>query len=213
MTRIVVADHHIIVREGLTRLLSERSGFEVVGQAGDGEEAIDAVIRNKPDVVIMDVDMPRVSGIDATRRIMTHGFNTRIIMLSSHDERKFVEQALRAGAAGYLVKTCCVDELAAAVTSVQTGACYLSPEVTKQVVDAIAHPAATGRSAVAMLTGREREVIQLIAEGMSSKEIAIMLGVSLKTIDSHRSNLMEKINIHKASGLVRWAIRMGLVEA
>ena len=129
------------------------------------------------------------------------------------DGRNHVEQALRAGAAGYLVKTCSFDELLSAIGAVQTGASYLSPAVTRQVVDAIARPGDSVPSGAAMLTDREREVLQLIAEGLSSKEIAPVLGVSLKTVDSHRSNLMDKLDIHKVSGLVRYAIRMGLVEA
>jgi len=213
MTNIVVVDDHQIVREGLVKLLEEREEFHVVGQAGDGEEAVEIVLEKQPDVVLMDVRMPRLSGVDATRRILKRGSEAKVVILSTHDGRNHVEQALRAGAAGYLVKTCSFDELLSAIGAVQTGASYLSPAVTRQVVDAIARPGDSVPSGAAMLTDREREVLQLIAEGLSSKEIAPVLGVSLKTVDSHRSNLMDKLDIHKVSGLVRYAIRMGLVEA
>jgi DNA-binding NarL/FixJ family response regulator len=213
MTNIVVVDDHQIVREGLVKLLEEHEEFHVVGQAGDGEEAVEIVLEKQPDVVLMDVRMPRLSGVDATRRILKRGSEAKVVILSTHDGRNHVEQALRAGAAGYLVKTCSFDELVSAIRAVQTGASYLSPAVTRQVVDAIARPGDSVPSGTAMLTDREREVLQLIAEGLSSKEIAPVLGVSLKTVDSHRSNLMDKLDIHKVSGLVRYAIRMGLVEA
>ena len=213
MTTIVVADDHQIVREGLVKLLEGHAGFQVVGEAGDGEEVVEVVLEKQPDVVIMDVRMPRLSGIDAMRRILKRGSEAKIVVLSNHDGRNHVEQALRAGAAGYLVKTCSFDELVSAIAAVQTGASYLSPAVTRQVVDAIARPGEATPSGTAMLTDREREVLQLIAEGLSSKEIGPVLGVSLKTVDSHRSNLMDKLDIHKVSGLVRYAIRMGLVEA
>jgi len=213
MTSVIVVDDHQIVREGIVKLLEDRPEFQVVGQASDGEEAVDAVLEKKPDVVVMDIRLPRLSGIDATRRILKRGSNTKVLMLSAHDGRNYVEQALRAGASGYLVKNSSFEELVGAIAAVQTGASYLSPAVTRQVVDAIARPGETSPSGAAMLTDREREVLQLIAEGMSSKEIAPVLGVSLKTVDSHRSNLMDKLDIHKVSGLVRFAIRMGLVEA
>jgi DNA-binding NarL/FixJ family response regulator len=212
MTTIVVADDHKIVREGLVRLLEEREDFSVVGEAADGEEAVRMVLEKKPDVVIMDIWMPRLGGIDATRRIGKKGSNAKILVLSMHENRTYVEEVLRAGAAGYIVKNSAPEDLMEAIDAVCAGASYLSPAITQQVVDAIARPGDTSPTGISVLTGREREVLQLIAEGLSSKEIAQMLGVSLKTIDSHRSNLMEKLDIHKVSGLVRFAIRAGLVE-
>ncbi len=211
-TTIVVADDHRIVREGLRRLLESRPDFEVVGEASDGEEAVQLVLDKKPDVALMDIWMPRLSGIDATRRIGRRGLGTKVLVLSMHDGRSYVEEVLRAGAAGYLVKTSSPGDLFSAIDAVRQGNSYLSPAITQQVVDAIARPGDPGPSSLAALTDREREVLQLIAEGLSSKEIAAMLGVTLKTIDSHRSNLMEKLDIHKVSGLVRFAIRAGLVE-
>ena len=212
-TTIVVADDHKIVREGLVKLLESRDDFEVIGEASDGEEAVQMVMEKQPDVVLMDIWMPRLSGIDATRRIGKRGSSAKILVLSMHESRTYVEEVLRAGAAGYIVKNSASTDLLHAIDAVRSGASYLSPAITQQVVDAIARPGDSSPSGVSMLTDREREVLQLIAEGLSSKEIANMLGVSLKTVDSHRSNLMEKLDIHKVSGLVRFAIRSGLVEA
>ena len=211
-TTIVVADDHRIVREGIRKLLETREDFQVVGEASDGEEAVQMVLEKKPDVALMDIWMPRLSGIDATRRIGKQGLATKVLVLSMHESRTYVEEVLRAGAAGYIVKNAASQDLLNAIDAVCSGASYLSPTITQQVVDAIARPGDAVPSGVAALTDREREVLQLIAEGLSSKEIAGMLGVSLKTVDSHRSNLMEKLDIHKVSGLVRFAIRAGLVE-
>lgn len=212
MTTIVVADDHKIVREGLVKLLEERDDFTVIGEAADGEEAVQMVLDRQPDVVIMDIWMPRLGGIDATRRIGKKGSSSKILVLSMHESRTYVEEVLRAGASGYVVKNSAPADLIQAIDAVCAGASYLSPAITQQVVDAIARPGDTSPTGVSILTDREREVLQLIAEGLSSKEIAVTLGVSLKTVDSHRSNLMEKLDIHKVSGLVRFAIRAGLVE-
>ncbi len=211
-TTIVLAEDHTLVREGLRKILECREDFEVVGEASDGEEALRMVAEKEPNVVLMDIWMPRLSGIEAMRRIEKQFSSTKVLALSQHDDRCHVEEALRSGAAGYLAKTSGSDELYAAIDAVRRGSSYLSPSVTQQVVQAIAHPGDSSPSSLSALTDREREVLQLIAEGMSSKEIASMLGVSLKTVDSHRSNLMEKLDIHKVSGLVRFAIRVGLVE-
>ncbi len=211
-TTIVLADDHILVRQGIRKLLETREDFRIVGEASDGEEAVKLVAEKKPDVALMDLWMPRLSGIDATRRIDKRGLGTKVLVLSMHESRAYVEEVLRAGAAGYIVKNAAADDLIEAIDAVRDGASYLSPAITQQVVDVIARPARASPSGLGVLTDREREVLQLIAEGLSSKEIAAMLGVSLKTIDSHRSNLMEKLDIHKVSGLVRFAIRTGLVE-
>jgi len=211
-TTIVVVDDHKLFREGIRRLLETRDDFRVVGEASDGQEAVALVTEKQPDVAIMDIWMPRLSGIDVTRRIGKRGLATRVLMLSMHEGRSYVEEVLRAGAAGYIVKNAAPEDLLSAVDAVRSGASYLSPAITQQVVEAIASPGDATPQGTAALTDREREVLQLIAEGLSSKEIAGLLGVSLKTVDSHRSNLMEKLDIHKVSGLVRFAIRVGLVE-
>jgi DNA-binding NarL/FixJ family response regulator len=211
-TTIVLADDHTVVRQGIRKLLETREDFRIVGEASDGEEAVKLVLEKKPDVALMDIWMPRLSGIDATRRIGKRGLQTKVLVLSMHESRDYVEEVLRAGAAGYIVKNAAADDLLDAIDAVCDGVSYLSPAITQQVVDAIARPDLSAPSGLGVLTDREREVLQLIAEGLSSKEIAAMLGVSLKTVDSHRSNLMEKLDIHKVSGLVRFAIRTGLVE-
>ena len=211
-TTIVVADDHRIVREGICKLLETRDDFEVVGEACDGEEAVQLVLEKQPDVALMDIWMPRLSGIDATRRIGRRGLDTKVLVLSANESRTHVEEVIRSGAAGYILKTAASSDLLAAIDAVRQGASYLSPAITQQVGDAVSRAGDAAPSGVEMLTDREREVLQLIAEGLSSKEIAVMLGVSLKTVDSHRSNLMEKLDIHRVSGLVRFAIRAGLLE-
>jgi len=209
-TTILVADDHQIVRQGLKRLLSKRGDFAIVAEASDGEQAVEIAGRQHPDVVLMDISMPRLSGIDATRRI-TAGGRSKVLALSMHDGQSYVEEALRAGASGYVHKNASAEDLFSAIDAVRTGESYLSPTVTQQVVDAIARPGERPSSAISALTQREREVLKLIADGLSSKEIAAQLGVSLKTIESHRANLMDKLDIHKVSGLVRFAVRAGLV--
>lgn len=210
-TTIVLADDHRIVREGIRRILKSRDDFEVVGEASNGEEAVELAAEKNPDVILMDVTMPRLSGVDATRRICKQQKDTHVLILSMHDDRSCVEEVLRAGASGYIVKDAAPSELISAIDAVKSGESYLSPAITHQVVNAIAQPGERPSSAASVLTEREREVLSLIAEGLSSKEIAQKLGVSLKTVESHRANLMEKLDIHKVSGLVRFAIRAGLV--
>jgi DNA-binding NarL/FixJ family response regulator len=212
-TRIVLADDHRIVREGLRMLLDNRNDIKVVGEACDGEEVLQVVGQEHPDVVVMDLSMPKLSGIDATRRITESGSRAKILVLSMHESPGYVEEVLRAGASGYLLKDSASEELVQAIDAIRAGDSYLSPAITQQVVDALAHPADRPTSAVSVLSERERQVLTLIAEGLSSKEIARDLGVSLKTIESHRANLMDKLEIHKVSGLVRFAIRVGLVTA
>ncbi len=210
-TTILLADDHRIVREGLRRILEAQEGFQVVAEATDGEEAVRLAEQTHPDVCVVDIWMPRLSGIDAIRRIHKMGNGTRCVALSMHESRSYVEEALRAGASGYVVKNAPGEQLVEAIHAVREGRSYLSPQVAQQVVDAIARPGDAGASSLAVLTGREREVLQLIAEGHSSKEIAQLFGVSLKTVESHRANLMDKLNLHKVSLLVRFAIRAGLV--
>ncbi len=212
-TRIVVADDHRIVREGLRRLLEGREDFSVVAEASNGEEAVRFTTDEAPDVVLMDLSMPKLSGIDATRQLAEQGSTAKVLVLSMHESPGYVEEVLRAGAAGYLLKDSASEELIQAIDAVRAGDSYLSPSITQQVVDALAHPADRPSSALSVLSERERQVLTLIAEGLSSKEIARELGVSLKTIESHRANLMDKLDIHKVSGLVRFAIRVGLVTA
>jgi DNA-binding NarL/FixJ family response regulator len=211
-TTIVVADDHQLVREGIRMLLETRSDFEVVGEASDGEEAVKIVLDRKPDIAVMDIWMPHLSGIDATREIEKCGLPTKVVMLSMHASRAYVEETLSAGAAGYIVKSAASKELLDAIDAVLAGGSFLSPAVTQEIISSASRSIESPPAGIGALTDREREVLQLVADGQSSKEIASSLGISLKTVDSHRSNLMEKLDIHKVAGLVRFAIRSGIVE-
>lgn len=209
--RVLVADDHRILREGIRRILEANADLSVVAEADTGEEAVRLAGELTPDVAVIDVTMPRLSGIEAIRRIRNVSPRTRCLALSMHETHVQVTQALQAGASGYVVKTAGADEFVEAVRATAEGKSYLSPSIAHCVVEAIAQPREGSASSVAQLSGREREVLQLIAEGLSSKEIAGVLGVSLKTVETHRSNLMGKLNIRKASKLVRVAIHEGLV--
>lgn len=211
-TRIVLADDHRIVRQGLRTLLESQGGFRVVGEAADGEEAVEAAAALAPDVVLMDICMPRLSGIEATRRIAKATHPPRVLVLSMLEARSYVEEAFRAGAMGYVVKSAPPSDLTAAIEAVRSGSSYLSPAVTHQVLDTIAPPEGAKAPQRATLTEREREVLQLIAEGYSSREIADRIQLSCKTVETHRANLMDKLAIHKVAGLVRFAMRAGLVS-
>lgn len=213
MVTIVVVDDHQMVREGLIKLLESRGDLSVIGEAADGEEAVEVVLDKRPDVVLMDINMPGISGIEVMRRLGKTGCESKILFLSMHENRRRVDEVLRAGASGYVVKNSASTDLYRAIDAVRAGTSYLSPTITQQLVDALARPTEAGSSGISTLTEREQQVLRLVAEGLSSREIAADLGLSLKTVDSHRSNLMEKLDIHKVSGLVRFAIRAGLVEA
>ena len=209
-TSILLADDHDIVRKGIRRIVEARADLRVVAEAENGEEAVQLAVEHRPEVAIVDLTMPRLSGMEAIRRIRQRT-PTRCIAFSMHDTQGHVTQALQAGAAAYVVKSSCGSELVSAIEAVRSGRSYLSPSVAHWAVEAIAQPNERPGSNLGALTGREREVLQLVAEGLSSKEIAISLGVSTKTVETHRSNLMNKLNIRKASKLVRVAIQEGLV--
>ena len=185
--RILLVDDKVELRQNIRRLLSFEDDIEIAGEASNGQEAIDACRQFRPALVLMDINMPKLSGIDATRQLEKAGCPSKILVLSMHESRAYVEEVLRAGAAGYVVKNSASKDVANAIDAVRSGASYLSPAITRQVVDAIARPSDKGPSGISMLTERECEVLRLITDGLSSKEIASDLGVSLKTIDSHRS--------------------------
>jgi DNA-binding NarL/FixJ family response regulator len=212
-TRIVLADDHRLVREGLRRLLEENERYRVVGEASTGDEAVALATAEHPDVVVMDLTMPGISGIEATRRICGDRSGAKVLVLSMHGNRSYVEEVFKAGASGYVLKDAAASDLIEAIEAVCEGETFLSPSITQQVVDALSRPDELGERSLSTLTDREREVLTLIAEGLSSKEIGERLGVSLKTVESHRANLMDKLDIHKVSALVRFAIRAGLVAA
>jgi len=210
-TSILLADSHQLVREALRRILDDHEDFEVVAEASDGEEAVRKATELRVDVAVVETAMPRLSGIEAIRRIRKGEHETKCIVLSGTTRRRDVEDALRAGASGFVVKTSGSEELFRAIDAVRNGRSYLSNTVTQHVFDAIAGTGSSSQSGIASLTSREREVLQLITEGDSSKEIAGRLGICTKTVESHRASLMDKLGIHKVSSLVRFAIREGMV--
>lgn len=210
-TRLLLVDDHEMLREALAGVIDRRPDLEVVGEASNGREAVELAKQLDPDVIVMDIWLPRLSGIDATREIVRQDPKARVVIMTQHDRRSFVEDALRAGALGYVVKSGSCRELLEAIDAVSRGRSYLSPTVTEHVVGALTRPADVGGQTLGALTAREREVLQRIAEGQGSKEIAADLHVSQRTVESHRANLMRKLDVHKVSGLVRLAIREGLV--
>jgi len=209
--RILLADDHGLVRAGIRALLQNIANVQVVAEASDGYQAVQLVAEQHPDIAMLDVAMKGMNGIEATARILKEFPHTRVIILSVHANEEYVRQALRAGARGYLLKDAAVAELELAVNAVARGETYLSPAVSKHLVNDFArHESNT--SPFEKLTPRQREILQLIAEGRTTKEIAQQLGVSIKTVETHRAQLMERLDIHDITGLVRYAIRMGLVE-
>jgi DNA-binding NarL/FixJ family response regulator len=206
-----LVDDHAIIREGLRSLLEKQTDVEVVADTDDGRKALELVRDLSPDIVIMDVTMPRLGGIEATRQI-TGGFpDVKVIALSIHSKRRFVADMLSAGASGYILKECLFDELVAAIRAVAAGGRYLSPRITDVVVDDYVKRLSSGSdSPLASLTSREREVLQLVAEGKSTKEIALELHVSTKTIEANRRAIMEKLDMHSVAELTKYAVREGL---
>lgn len=220
-TRVLLVDDHLLVRAGLRTLLEQMPGIEVVGEASNGREALDLIKANPPDVVLMDITMAEMNGLVATAQI-THDFpQVRILMLSMHVTKEYVTQALQAGASGYLLKDAAPTELELAIRSVTRGEKYLSPAVSTHVIadylqratGSTTNRADTALSSTTPLTLRQREILQLIAEGNTTKEIATKLTLSVKTVETHRTQLMERLDIHDIAGLVRYAIRIGLVTS
>jgi len=218
-TRVLLVDDHLLVRAGLRTLLEQMPGTEVVGESSNGREALDLIKATPPDVVLMDITMAEMNGLVATAQI-THDFpQVRILMLSMHATKEYVTQALQAGASGYLLKDAAPTELELAIRSVMRGEKYLSPAVSTHVIadylqrttGTTTSRADTESSSTTPLTLRQREILQLIAEGNTTKEIAAKLTLSVKTVETHRTQLMERLDIHDIAGLVRYAIRIGLV--
>ena len=206
--RILLADDHLIVRQGLRALL-ERDGLEVIGEAADGREAVRLAGELRPDVAILDFAMPLLNGLDAAKEVHRLSPATRTILLTMHTEDHYVLEALQAGVSGYVAKTQAAGDLVRAIHEVCRKAIYLSPVVSRAIVDAYRGKATPQ---VDLLSSRERQVLQLVAEGKTTKEIATLLGVSVKTAESHRTRLMRKLEIHDTAGLVRYAIRRGLIQ-
>ncbi len=210
--RVLLADDHGIFREGLRALLDRQVDMAVVAEVGDGRAAVKAASKSLPDVAVMDISMPGMNGVEATRQIKTALPATKVICLSMHAEAPFVTAALEAGASGYLLKDCALSELVRAIHAVRANQAYLSPAITQLVVQGYAARQRAGGEAPATdsLTRREREILQLIAEGHCTKDIAGRLCVSVKTVGTHREHLMSKLNIHSIAGLTKYAIRTGV---
>jgi DNA-binding NarL/FixJ family response regulator len=210
--RIMIVEDHALVRAGMRALLQKLDGIDVVADVGDGWEAVKAVQTNAPDLVLMDIAMPGLNGLDATSRIMKESSAPRVILLSMYANEEYLRQALQVGASGYLLKGAELAELELAIRTVSRGETYLTPAVAKYAVDAYRNKSGEPSSPLARLSGRQREILQLIAEGCTTKDIAQRLTLSVKTVETHRAQLMERLEIHDVPGLVRLAIRVGLVH-
>jgi len=209
--RVLLADDHKIVREGLMSLLEKEPDIDVVAMADNGRTAVQFAGELKPDVAVLDIGMPEMNGIEAIRRISHDDPEIKVLTLSMHSARRFVTEALSAGAKGYMLKDCAVEELVRAIRTVANNETYLSPKVAGLIVrDYLKHSPDSAQSHDYLLSTREREVLQLIAEGESTKEIAFKLSVSIKTIETHRQQIMKKLNLHSVAELTRYAIREGL---
>jgi two-component system, NarL family, response regulator NreC len=206
--RVVLADDHALVRQGIKSVL-EREGLQVVAEASDGQEAIRQAKALAPDVVVMDIGMPTLNGMDAARELGRCCPKTKSILLTQHDEDQYVSEALSAGVRGYVLKSQVASDLIQAIQQVLRGQVYLSPGISAAVMAAVQ---SKGQRPADPLTARERQVLQLIAEGKSTKDVASLLGVSVKTAESHRSRLMQKLDIHETASLVRYAVKRGLVQ-
>ena len=211
--RVLLADDHQMLRDALRSMLESEGQLEVVGEAGDGRTAVSMARTLATDIIVMDITMPDLNGVEATRQIVSESPQTKVIILSVHSEQHFVSEVLKAGASGYLLKDCGFEEVNSAITTVISGEAYLSPRITTVVRDDyLQHLTRSDTASPPALTAREREVLQLIAEGNSTKEIAYSLNVSVKTIEAHRQRIMEKLNLRSVADLTKYAIREGLTS-
>ena len=213
--KVVVADDHPIVREGVRMILAKERDIEVVGEAADGEQALQLVERVRPDVVIMDISMPGMGGIEATQKVRERYPKVSVLVLTMHEDESYVFQLLRAGASGYVLKRAAAQDLVHAVRAAARGEAFLYPSVARKVVEDYLKrvEAGEGRERYDGLTAREKEVLTLIAEGFTNQQIAEKLFISIKTVQTHRAHIMEKLGLHDRTELVRYAIRKGLIEA
>jgi DNA-binding NarL/FixJ family response regulator len=213
--RVLLADDHMIVREGLRALLEAEEDIEVVGEAENGRQAVQLIKRLRPDVIVMDIAMPLLNGLEVTRRIVKEVPATRVLILSAHGDDEYIRQAVLLGAAGYLVKQTSADVLGRAIREVQKGNPFFSPSIAKRL-HSLSLESPQGRGAItkkAGLSSREVEVLQLIAEGKANKQVARELGISIKTVEKHRQHLMSKLDLHDTAGLTRYAIAAGIIES
>ncbi|MBD1914595.1 MULTISPECIES: response regulator transcription factor [Cyanophyceae] len=209
--QLVIADNHALVRAGFRLLVEDIDGIEVVGEAENGHEALQLVETLKPQIVLMDIAMPEMNGLEATARIAHEFPQVRVLILSMHANEEYVYQALRSGASGYLLKDSGIEDLERALRAIARGETYLCPAISKYVVSDYVRRLSQDQSPLDQITPRQREILRLIAEGKSTKDIAAMLYISTKTVETHRTQLMDRLDIHDIAGLVRYAIRMGLV--
>ena len=213
MTRVLLADDHKILRDGLRNLLEDGTSIEVVAESDNGWDTVRLVKQLEPDVVIMDVAMPDLNGIDATRQILAAGVDTRVLALSMHSDSRYVKGMLKAGASGYMLKDCAAEELILAIRTVVSGRTYVSPGIAGVIVkDYVHHLSGEKTTDAPALTAREREVLQLVAEGRSTAEIAERMHVSVKTVETHRKRLMDKLNLRSIAALTKYAIREGITS-
>ncbi len=212
--RILLVDDHELVRSGFRRLLDGRADIEVVGEAENGRRALEMVEELRPDIVVMDVAMPGLNGTDATRKIVKAYFDTKILALSMHSSHRVISEMFQAGASGYLLKSSALEELLNAVLTVNKGKTYLAPDVAGTIVDDYLRKrrklSNLDQAESTVLSSREREILQLVAEGLTNREIAISLGISVKTVEVHRFSIMQKLNIRSVAELTKYAIREGL---
>jgi len=208
MIQVLLADDHVVVRQGL-KVLLEREGFHVVAEASDGQQAVQLAKQFQPDVAVLDLAMPILNGLDAAREIQKVSEKTKPIILTMHTESHYILEGLQAGAKGFVMKTHAAEDLVQAIREASRGRTYLSPEVSQTVVQAYQDKIDIRPEP---LSPRERQVLQLIAEGKSTKEVAGLLNISVKTAETHRTRIMEKLDVHETAGLVRYAIRRGMIE-
>jgi two-component system response regulator NreC len=212
--RVLIADDHTLVRDGLRALLQGEGGFEVIAEASNGHEAIERALEMRPDVILMDIGMPGLDGLEATRRIVKASPGSRVLVLTVHDTEDYFFRVLEAGAQGFLVKDAASTELIAAVRAVHQGGMFLHPPLAKRLVEDYLGRVSSGeeRSTYEELTPREREILKLIGEGNTNQEIADQLSLSINTVQTHRSRIMEKLNLHSRAQLMKYAVRMGLLR-
>ena len=209
---VLVADDHGIVREGLRRLLDSESDLDVAAEAADGRQVLEEVERHRPDVVVLDITMPRLGGLETLERLRSKQPEVKVILLSVHSDPAFIQSAISLGADGYVLKNGRAAEIVTAIRAVVKGGSYFSPLVAREIVEQLRSPRSAGNEPFSILSARELEVLHLIAEGLSAKEIAADLKISSKTVEAHRTSLMRKVGVRKATELVRYAVRHGLIE-
>ena len=215
--RVLVADDHEVVRKGLRSIVEEQPGWEVAGEASDGREAVDKARALRPDVAVVDVSMPGLNGLEATRQMLRHDAGAKVLILTMHESDPLIREVLDAGARGYLLKSDASRDLVTAVEAIRRNKTYFTARVAQIVLDGYLdkkpHSAPTTDAPPSRLTPRQREIVQLLAEGKSSKEVAVALGLSVKTAETHRANIMRRLECHSVSELVRYAIRNNIIEA